>query len=326
MSKKENQKRALTGIRPSGAIHIGNYLGMIKPALELQEDYQCLYFLADQHSLTTMRDPAELRSNILDQAATWIAVGLDYQKNIIYKQSDMPNTELAWYLACHTGVGFLEKAHAYKDAKAKNKELNSGIMFYPILMAADILLYDTDLVPVGKDQKQHVEMARDMAGTINSLYGANTLKLPESKIKADVMTIPGLDGQKMSKSYNNTIPLMLPEKQLRKKVMSLITDSSDLEAKKSLENTALGGLFKLFADDDEYQDLEARLNAGGLGWGHAKDELFEAINREISPYRERYQELRADETFLNKVLADGAERAQEIVSPIMARVRKAIGL
>lgn len=319
-------KRALTGIRTSGEIHIGNYLGAIKPAIELQKDYECVFFLADLHSLTTMRDPDELRKNVLDQVATWVACGFDYKKNVLFRQSDLPSIELSWYLACSTGVGFLEKAHAYKDAATKNNDVNVGVFYYPVLMAADILLYDADIVPVGKDQKQHVEMTRDMAGSVNAIYGENTLKLPAVSIREEVMTVPGLDGQKMSKSYNNTIPLMLPEKPLRKKVMSIITDSTALEDSKTMDNSIFGEFFKLFSSKEEYDDLEKRLNAGGIGWGHAKEELFQAINKEVLPLREHYDEIRPDEKLLFKILEEGREKAEAIANPVIERVRKALGI
>ncbi len=321
-------KRALTGIRTSGDIHIGNYLGAIKPALKLQNDYQCLYFLADLHSLTSQKDALLLQKSIYDQVALWIALGLDYKKHLLYRQSDLPNVELSWYLSCVTGVGFLEKAHAYKDSRAKNKDVNVGVFYYPILMAADILLYSPDVVPVGKDQKQHVEMARDIAGSFNATYGAGEviLKQPEVMIAEEVMLIPGLDGQKMSKSYNNTIELMLPEKQLRKKIMSLTTDSTPLEDPKVLSGSVLGNLFKLFASQAQFNDLEKRLVAGGLGWGNAKEELFQAINQEISTARTKYEAIRADQKFLEDVLLEGKNKAWEIADPILRKVREAIGI
>ncbi|MCB0330516.1 MAG: tryptophan--tRNA ligase [Bdellovibrionales bacterium] len=321
------KKRALTGIRATGQLHLGNYLGAIKEGLKLQNEYECLYFIADLHSLTTNKDPKALREQSLDIAASWLALGLDVSKHLLYRQSDLPHvTEFAWYLSCVTGVGYLQKAHSYKDAVAKDKEVNHGVFAYPVLMAADILMYEPDLVPVGKDQKQHVEMSRNMAGSLNSLYGKELLKLPEPKINEDVMTIPGLDGQKMSKSYDNVIPLFSTEKDLRKKVMSLVTDSTGLEEPKKLDGSTVGLLFELFASADEYQDLKGRLSAGGLGWGHAKEELFQAINRELSEARARYFELREDEQSLQQTLAEGREKAMAISIPILQRVREAVGL
>ena len=321
------QKRSLTGIKPSGTVHIGNYLGMIEPALALQGEYQCIYFIADLHALTTTKDPAYLRSQTLDLLATWIALGLNHKKQILFRQSDIPMVaEFSWYLSCCTGLGLLEKAHAYKEAKAKEKELNHGTFAYPVLMAADILMYDVDVVPVGKDQKQHVEFARDMAGSFNAVYGDGVLKLPEPMIREKTMTIPGLDGRKMSKSYENIIPLWAPEKELRKIVMSIKTDSTPLENPKSMRGSALGDIFAPFAANEQLSDLEARLNRGGLGWGHAKQELFEIINAKIQEPRNRYYELRTDESELQKVLQEGAEKAYEVAAPVIARVRSAVGI
>lgn len=320
-------KRSLTGIRPSGDLHIGNYLGTIKPALELQKQYECIYFVADLHALTTNKDPKLLQSYSLDIAAAWIVLGLDIQKNILFRQSDVPLvTEYTWYLSCVTGVGFIEKSHAYKDATAQSKDVNVGVFTYPLLMASDILLYEPDVVPVGKDQKQHVEMSRDMAGSFNATYGSDLIKLPEPLIDERVMTIPGLDGRKMSKSYNNVIPIFCDEKTLRKKVMSIKTDSSDAESSKSLDGTLVGDLFTLFASKEQYTDLKSRLAKGGMGWGHAKEELFIAINEHLKEPRTRYTELRADEAKLRSILAEGAERARALALPNLNKLRKAVGV
>jgi tryptophanyl-tRNA synthetase len=321
-----HKKRSLTGLKPTGNLHLGNYLGALKPAFELSKSYDCIYFIADLHSLTQNRDADALASQTLDQVATWLAIGLDTDQHILFRQSDVPSvTELTWYLSCVTGHGLLEKAHAFKDAQAKNQEVNMGTFCYPVLMAADILLYDTDVVPVGKDQKQHVEMARDMAGSLNSLYG-ELLKLPEPVIQEEVMLIPGLDGRKMSKSYNNEVPLFCDEKTLRKKLMSLKTDSSGMEEPKTLAGTTLGELFALFGTKSQYEDLAVRLAKGGMGWGHAKDELFVVINDHVKEMRERYQEFRKDEALLRKELAKGAEKAQAVASQTITRVRHALGL
>jgi tryptophanyl-tRNA synthetase len=321
-----HKKRSLTGLKPTGNLHLGNYLGALKPALELSKSYDCIYFIADLHSLTQNRDADALASQTLDQVATWLAIGLDTDKHTLFRQSDVPSvTELTWYLSCVTGHGLLEKAHAFKDAAAKGLEVNMGTFSYPVLMAADILLYDTDIVPVGKDQKQHVEMARDMAGSLNATYG-ELLKLPEPLIQEEVMTIPGLDGRKMSKSYNNEVPLFCDEKSLRKKLMSLKTDSTGLEEPKTLAGSTVGELFSLFATKDQYDDLAARLAKGGMGWGHAKDELFVAINEHVKEMRDRYNEYRKDESLLRKELAKGAEKAQAVASKTIERVRHAVGL
>ena len=321
-----SQQRSLTGIRATGNVHIGNYLGMIRPALRRQEQYQCLYFIADMHSLTTNREPQKLSAATFDLVATWLALGFDTTKHLLYRQSDIGLVaELAWYLSCCTGMGLLEKAHAYKDALAQSKELNHGVFAYPVLMAADILLYDADVVPVGKDQKQHVEMARDMAGSFNALFGEGVIKLPEPMVEESVMAIPGLDGRKMSKSYNNEIPLWASEKELRKLIMSIKTDSTPLEQPKQLRGSLIGDLFVHFASADQLKSLEQRLAAGGLGWGHAKEELFGVVNEHLKESRKRYIELRADEQGLSKALEDGRRKACEIALPVLDRVRKAIG-
>ena len=320
------KKRSLTGIRASGNLHVGNLLGTIRPALELQNQFECFYFIADLHSLTTVRDPKALHDSIFDVAAAWIAFGLDTKKHLLYRQSDLPMvTELAWYLSCVTGVGLLEKAHAYKDSLTSQRDANHGVFAYPILMAADILLYAPDIVPVGKDQKQHVEMARDMAGSFNALYG-DVLKLPEPRIDERVMTIPGLDGRKMSKSYNNEIALFCEPAALRKRVMSIVTDSTPVEAAKSAKDSLLGQLYALFATPAECAALEAKLQAGGFGWGHAKEELYECLNQALTPARAQFNALRRDQTALRAILKDGAQRAGAIGEPILKRVREAVGI
>ncbi len=319
--------RSLTGIRATGQPHVGNYLGTIRPAIRLQDSHECLYFIADLHSLTSTKNGVELAEQRLDVLATWIACGFDYKKNILFAQSDVPSvTELAWYLSCVTGMGLLEKGHSYKDACAKDTEVNHGVFSYPVLMAADILLYDVDLVPVGKDQKQHVEMARDMAGSFNAIFGEGLLKLPTPSVREEVMVIPGLDGRKMSKSYGNTIPLFCEEKELKKLIMSIKTDSSGLDEPKILDGSLVGELFKHFSSDEQYEDLKARLAKGGLGWGHAKAELFELINHYISSARTTYNELRGDIKLLTGILDEGRSRAFALAGPVLNRVRAAIGV
>lgn len=320
------KKRALTGLKPTGNLHLGNYLGALRPALELSKTYECIYFIADLHSLTQNRDANALASQTLDQVATWLALGLDTEKHILFRQSDVPSvTELTWYLSCVTGLGLLEKAHAYKDAQSKGLEINHGTFSYPVLMAADILLYDADIVPVGKDQKQHVEMARDMAGSLNALYG-DLLKLPEPLIQEEVMSIPGLDGRKMSKSYNNEVPLFCDENTLRKKIMSIKTDSTPLEEPKTLAGTLVGDLFALFGSREQLTDLTNRLAKGGMGWGHAKEELYLVINEHVKEMRTRYDHYRADEGLLRTELSKGSQRAQALASKTLGRVRNALGL
>jgi tryptophanyl-tRNA synthetase len=319
------KKRSLTGLKVTGNLHIGNYLGALLPALELTKTYDCIYFIADLHSLTTQRDGDALASQTLDQVATWLALGLDTDKHILFRQSDVTEvTEFAWYLSCVTGLGLLEKAHAYKDSLAKGLEINHGTFAYPVLMAADILMYEPDVVPVGKDQKQHLEFTRDMAGSLNALYG-DLLKLPDALIDERVMIIPGLDGQKMSKSYNNEVPLFCDEKTLRKKIMSMKTDSTPLEEPKTLKGSLVGDLYALFGSHAQCDDLASRLQKGGLGWGHAKEELFQVINDHLKEKRDRFNELRADEPFLRKELAKGAEKAKALAKPTLDRVRHAVG-
>jgi len=321
-----SKKRALTGIRASGNLHIGNYLAAIKEGLKLQAEHDCLFFIADMHSLTTNKDPKLIREQGLDVAAGWIACGLDINQHLLYRQSDLPMVaEFAWYLSCATGMGFLQKAHSYKDSVAKDKEVSHGVFAYPVLMAADITMYDADIVPVGKDQKQHVEMARDMAGSINALYGEGTLKLPEVAVRENVMTIPGLDGRKMSKSYGNEIALFSSEKGLKQQVMSITTDSTPLEEPKELDGSLLGDLFKLFGSDEQYGELRKKLAAGGYGWGHAKQDLLEVIVAELGPARKLYLEIREDEAELERTLERGKEKALAIAVPVLNRLRNAVG-
>ena len=320
-----NKKRSLTGLKVTGNLHLGNYLGTLLPALELTKTYDCIYFIADLHSLTTQRDGNALATQTLDQVATWLALGLDTDKHTLFRQSDVTEvTEFAWYLSCVTGLGLLEKAHAYKDSLAKGLEINHGTFAYPVLMAADILMYEPDVVPVGKDQKQHIELTRDMAGSLNALYG-DILKLPEALIDERVMIIPGLDGQKMSKSYNNEVPLFCDEKTLRKKIMSIKTDSTALEEPKTLKGSLVGDLYTYFGSDAQFDDLAGRLQRGGLGWGHAKEELFQVINEHIQEKRDRYNEFRKDEALLQKELKKGAEKAKALALPTLSRVRHALG-
>lgn len=321
-----SRKRSLTGIQPSGDVHLGNYLGMLKPALELQKDYDCLYFIADMHALTSTKDGAAIHRFSMDVVATWMALGLDTEKHCLYRQSEVPFvTEYTWYLTCFTGMGLLEKCHAYKDKVEAGLEVTHGLFAYPVLMAADIVMYSVDVVPVGKDQKQHVEVARDIAGAVNAVLKKDLIKLPTPLIREDVMLIPGLDGRKMSKSYGNYIPLFADEKTLRKKVLSVKTDSTPLEAPKTMKDSLLGQYMQLFATKAQYDDLESRLQKGGLGWGHAKEELFEIINSHVKAPRAEYEKLRADEKYLGQVLDRGAARASEIALPNLRALRAELG-
>lgn len=319
-------KRSLTGIRPSGDLHLGNYLGTIKPALELQATHECFYFIADLHALTTNHNPKLLRQYTYDIVAAWISLGLDTSKNLIWRQSDVPMvTELTWYLSCVTGYGFIEKAHAFKDAQSKDKEVNVGVFTYPLLMASDILLYDPDVVPVGKDQKQHVEMTRDMAGSFNAVFG-EALKLPSVLIREEVMTVPGVDGRKMSKSYDNVIPLFCSENELKKRVMSIVSDSTPVEAPKSMKGTLIGDIFKSFASKEKLDEVEKLLQAGNYGWGHAKIALFESLKDMLSPAKKEYEALRSDEKKLDATLKTCTSKVNDIATTVLNRVRKAVGV
>ena len=318
--------RYLTGFQPTGALHIGNYFGALRPAIELQEKGEAFYFIADYHALTTIRDPAVLREHVRGIAIDSLACGLDPAKACFFRQSDVPAvTELAWILSNVTPMGLLERSHSYKDKLAHGIASSHALFAYPVLMAADILLYDSDVVPVGKDQKQHLEITRDIAIKFNELYG-EVFKLPEPSIREEVATIPGLDGQKMSKSYGNTIELFLPEKTLRRKIMSIITDSTPVEAPKDPANSAIVGLYKFFATPEMVESMEVDFRSGGVGYGEFKKRLFEVIWESFTPMRQRRTELEADAGYVDRVLAEGASRAQEVAQRTMTRVRRAIGV
>lgn len=320
-------KRILSGIKPTGRLHIGNYFGMMKPAIDWQDRGEAFYFVADYHALTTVRDAAVLRENTRGIATDFLACGLDPAKAILFRQSDVPAvTELQWILTCVTPMGLLERCHAYKDALARNTTLNHGIFSYPVLMAADILLYDSDVVPVGKDQKQHLEVARDIAVKMNELFGDGILKLPEPSILPHVATVQGLDGQKMSKSYGNTIELFLDEKPLRKKIMGIVTDSIPVEEPKDPEGSTIVALYRLFATADEVRRMEDDFRAGGHGYGEFKQRLFEAVWNYFAPMRERRAELMSHPDRVDEVLEHGAERARAVAGEVMGRVRDAVGL
>ncbi|HEY8431957.1 MAG TPA: tryptophan--tRNA ligase [Sandaracinaceae bacterium] len=318
-------KRSLTGIKPSGLLHLGNYLGAIRPALALAEEYESFLFIADYHALTTLHDPAKLRAYTYDVTAAWLASGLDPERVHLYRQSDLPEVfELTWVVDCHLATGQLERGHAYKDAIAKGEAPNAGIFNYPALMAADILLFDVDIVPVGQDQKQHIELTRDVAVRINHHYGEGTLVVPEARI-TEAPLVPGLDGTKMSKSKGNAIPLFAPTSELRKVVMKIVTGSEPLEAPKPAEGTTVYELFRLVAPD-RAPEMAEKLRAGGYGWGHAKQELYEALEAELADKRERYAKIRADEEGLDRLLREGAARVRPIAQRTMERVREAIGI
>ncbi|MCO4743947.1 MAG: tryptophan--tRNA ligase [Proteobacteria bacterium] len=320
-------QRALTGIKPTGDVHIGNYLGSIRPALGLQERHQAYYFIADYHALTSVFDAAKMRAHTRETAATWLAFGLDPEKTVLFKQSAIPEVcELAWILSCQISQGMLDRGHAVKAARDDDRDINAGTLFYPVLMAADILLYDSNVVPVGQDQKQHVEMTRDMALKMNHRFGEGTLVVPEVAIQKDVATVPGLDGRKMSKSYGNQIALWLPPKKLRKTVMRIVTDSRGIDEVKDPDSCNVFNLYKLFASDAQVASLRARYLAPGLGYGHAKQELFEAIDVVLAEPRERYNEWMAHPDRLDEVLDAGAARARVAAQEVLLRVRDRVGL
>ncbi len=327
-------KRFLTGVKPTGFAHLGNYFGAIKPAIELskQKDSECLYFIADYHALTTVETGAKMEEYFYNIACTWLACGLDPEKVIFYRQSDIKEDfELNWILCNVTPKGLMNRAHAYKAMVEKNSEngvdkddgVNMGLYNYPILMTADIVLFDTDFVPVGFDQKQHVEIARDIVHNFNLKYG-KALKEPNEYIDKNCATLVGLDGRKMSKSYNNTIRLFGTSAELKKSIMRIVTDSR-LPGEPKDKDCTVNKLFKLFASADEAEKFENDLLAG-LGWGEAKNRLFEVADRYISPMREKYNHYMAHKDEVDKILADGAVKARSIASKVLSRVREAIGV
>jgi tryptophanyl-tRNA synthetase len=318
--------RILSGIQPSGALHIGNYFGMMRPAVALQAEREALYFVADYHALTSLRDPEMLRANSHRVALDFLACGLDPERATLFRHSDVPQvTELAWILSTVAPMGLLERAHSYKDKLARGMSANVGLFSYPILMAADILIYDSDVVPVGKDQKQHIEMTRDLAVKMNETYG-QIFKLPEPRIQPATETVPGIDGQKMSKSYGNNIDIFADEKEMRKRAMSIVTDSLAVDAPKDAATSTIFKLYSLVASDDEITDMRERFEKGGTGYGDFKKQLFEKLWEYFAPMRECREEILKDESYIDEVLARGATRANEIANQVMDRVRKAVGL
>jgi tryptophanyl-tRNA synthetase len=318
--------RILSGIQPTGLPHLGNYFGMMKAAIELQEKGEALYFVADLHALTTVRDPEALCKNSREVAIDFLACGLDPAKACLFRQSDITCIpELAWILSTVTPMGLLERCHSYKDKLAKGLHASLGLFSYPVLMAADILAYDSDVVPVGKDQKQHLEVTRDIAVKINELYG-EILKLPEPMIRDESAAIPGTDGAKMSKSYGNTLELFLEESALKKKIMGIQTDSTPLEYPKPIEGSAILGIYKHVASPSEYALMEQEFLAGGKGYGDFKKRLFAAVWEYFAPMRDRREQIAADPAELDRILKRGAERATAIAYPVMERLREAIGL
>ncbi|MFQ5585100.1 MAG: tryptophan--tRNA ligase [Calditrichia bacterium] len=316
----------LSGLQSSGTLHIGNYFGAIRQHLTLQNDNECYYFVANYHALTTIKDKDELAENTLMVAVDYLALGLDPAKAALFIQSDVPQvTELAWILSSLTPMGLLERAHSYKDKIARGISPNHGLFAYPVLMAADILIYDSDVVPVGKDQKQHLEMTRDIADKFNLTYG-ETLKLPNELILPEVAVVPGVDGQKMSKSYGNTIDIFMEYKPLKQKVMGIVTDSTPLEHPKDPGKSTIFTLYKLFATPQETEEMRRKFLAGGYGYGHAKKELLEKIYNFFEPHRKRREELVQNLDYVRNVLRDGAERAGSRADMVMQRVRNACGI
>lgn len=328
-------QRVLTGITTTGTPHLGNYVGAIRPTVRASRlaEVQSFYFLADYHALIKVGEPARVQRSTLEIAATWLACGLDPQKVTFYRQSDIPEIpELTWLLTCVTGKGVLNRAHAYKASVDKNNiagvdpdaGVTAGLFMYPVLMAADILMFNAHQVPVGRDQIQHIEMARDIASSFNHLYGEH-FTLPEAAIEDHVATLPGLDGRKMSKSYDNTIPLFVPRDQLRKLIMGIVTDSRAPGEPKSTEGSALFQLFQAFASEEETAAL-AKAYAEGIAWGDAKQTLFERLDREIAPMREVYDQLIQDPAQIERTLKAGAEKARAIATPFTTQLREAVGL
>lgn len=340
MVQTERRKIALTGIKPSGEPHLGNYVGAIRPALELARtaEFESRYFIADQHALTGTPASGDIAAWTRSVAATWIAAGLDPERTVFYKQSDVPETfELSWILSCVTGKGLMNRAHAYKAARDRNEAageepdagVNLGLYNYPVLMAADILVMESDLVPVGRDQLQHVEIAADVAGSFNHRYGDGfRLRIPEAVVPPETTghTLPGLDGRKMSKSYDNYIPLFLPAPQLKKLVRRIPTDSTPVEAPKDPDSSAVFQILAQFAEPDVVADTRKRLEAGGVGWGELKNQLADVLSERLEPLRARYEELVAPDSELDGILARGGEVARERASRVLRDVRRAVGV
>lgn len=319
--------RILTGIQSSGRPHLGNLLGAIIPAIELSRDSnnESLYFIADFHSLTTIKDGEKRMDNTLATTAAWLAFGFNTDKHLFYRQSKRPEVcELTWYLNCFTPFPMLSNAHSFKSKSDKLSDVNAGLFTYPVLMAADILLYDAEIVPVGKDQRQHLEMTRDIANTFNNLYG-ETFVMPEAQISEEVMTIPGTDGQKMSKSYGNTVDIFLPEKQLKKQVMNILTDSTPMEDPKNPDTCNVFSIYKLLAEKNETETLRSKYLGGNFGYGHAKKELLTLILEKFTNQRKAFDELMLDKKVLIEKLEQGELKAKEISSAVLDRVRKKLG-
>lgn len=319
--------RILTGLQPSGTLHIGNYFGAMEPAIHLQNKGESFYFIADYHAMTTVESADDLRNNVYNLALDFLSAGLDPERCVFFRQSSVPEVnELAWILSNVCPMGLLERSHSYKDKIAKGFSPNHGLFAYPVLMAADILLYDAQLVPVGKDQKQHLEITRDLAGKMNEKYGEGTCVLPDPMIAESTAVVPGLDGQKMSKSYNNTLPIFGTEKALRKQVMRIPTDSTPIEEPKPTKDSVILSLYKLFASEGDYSSMLDDFNNGGCGYGDFKKRLFDAYWEFFKHARERRAELEQNPDYVHGILNQGANKAREEAAKVLARIRKAAGL
>jgi len=319
--------RILTGLQPSGKLHVGNYFGAMEPAVRLQDAGEAFYFIADYHAMTSSQDPAALRENVRELAVDFLACGLDPARAVFFRQSAVPEVnELAWILSTVCPMSLLAKCHSYKDKTAQGIAPNHALFAYPVLMAADILLYDSNQVPVGKDQKQHLEVTRDLAVKLNETYGEGTVVLPEPIIREDTAVVIGLDGRKMSKSYGNTLPIFGEEKALRKLVMRITTDSTPVEDPKPVENSTILALYKLFASEADYAAMVADHERGGTGYGDFKKRLADAYWDYFTLMRERRAEILSDPGYVDQVLAAGAERAREEAARVLGRVRRAVGL
>jgi tryptophanyl-tRNA synthetase len=317
--------RYLSGIQPTGRLHLGNYFGMIRPAVELQSKGEAYYFLADYHALTGASEVGQLEGLVKETFLDLLACGVDPERAVVFRQSAVPEVhELAWYLSTVTPMGLLERCHSYKDKVAKGISPSHGLFAYPVLMAADILLYDADRVPVGQDQKQHLEVARDIAGKFNDKYG-QVFKLPESIIREDAGVVPGVDGQKMSKSYGNTLEIFAPEKDLRKKIMAIKTDSTPVEAPKAVEGSTLWGLVRLMGTDAERSEYRAKMEKGGTGYGDLKKGLADLVLREFDGMRKKREELASNLPRVEQWMKDGAAKARKTAEQVLARVRAAVG-
>ncbi len=318
--------RSLSGIQPSGILHIGNYFGAIRQFVEFQNQYEGFYFIANYHALTSSPEGESLKRNTIEVVLDYLALGLDPEKSTLFIQSDVPeHTELAWILSNVTPMGLLERAHSYKDKTAKGIKPNLGLFTYPVLMAADILMYDPDIVPVGKDQKQHVEITRDIAIKFNETFDREVFKLPQDKILETVAVVPGTDGDKMSKSYGNVINMFLSRKEIKKQIMSIVTDSTPLEEPKNPDNN-ITKLYSLFASEAEVEQLKEKFLAGNFGYGHAKNELLDKFMDYFTPFREKREKLSDNLDYVNEILKKGAEKARHIASEKMELVRNTVGL